>query len=159
MRIGLGYDIHRTDPARPLILGGIEIAEGPGLMGHSDADALLHAITDALLGALGEPNVGELFPNTDPRYANCASHVFVEEALTRVKQHGMRIINVDTVVVAQRPRLSPHRVTIVHALEQLLHVSPGCVNMKATTSEGLGPMGAGEGIAVQAVVLLESATL
>jgi 2-C-methyl-D-erythritol 2,4-cyclodiphosphate synthase len=155
MRIGMGYDMHRIDANRPLWLGGLEIPGAPGLAGHSDADVLLHAITDALLGAIGEPNLGELFPNTDARYRDCASRVFVEEAYRRVQAQGYTIANMDTVVVAEHPKLAPHRTAMIARIQALLQLTAGQVNVKATTAEGLGAIGRGEGMAVHAVVLLE----
>lgn len=153
-RVGIGYDIHRLEPGRAMVLGGVAIPSDVGPVGHSDADVLLHALTDALLGAIGVPDIGELFPNTDPRWRGAASSVFVEAAMQRVCAAGMRVGNVDAVVVAEQPRLAPHKPAIRASIARLLGVSPEQVGLKATTSEGVGAVGRGEAIACWATALL-----
>lgn len=154
MRVGIGYDIHRFDGAhRPLRLGGVTIAHPRGLAGHSDADVLLHAIADALLGAVGAPDLGELFPPTDPRYANRDSRWFIEQIFTKIRRAGWRIGNVDTTVVADAPKLGRYKDTMRGAISRLLRVKPSAVSVKAKTTEGLPP--GKRGIAAHAVVLLK----
>lgn len=159
MRVGHGYDVHAfsDDPDRPLVLGGMIIPDGPGLSGHSDADVILHALTDALLGAAALGDLGTVFGTDDPRYADAPSSVFVNDALRRVGQAGWRLANADCTVIAARPRIAPHRVRITDAIHQVLGVLPGTVSVKSTSTDGLGSIGRGEGIACAAVVLLERA--
>lgn len=156
MRIGQGVDVHAfsADAGRPLCLGGVHIPGGPGLEGHSDADVVLHALVDALLGAVGLGDLGAVFGTADPAHAGAASHVFVAGALDRVTEAGWAVANADVTVVAQRPRLAAHRAAITDSIADLLGVAPGAVNVKATTTDGLGFTGRGEGIACLAVVLL-----
>ena len=156
MRIGQGVDIHRfTDaPDRLLVLGGVRIPDAPGLEGHSDADVVLHAVTDALLGAAAAGDLGSRFGTTEPAYAGAASSVFVAEALRLVRQGGWTVANVDCTIVAQRPKIGPHREAIVQNLADLLGIPPQAVSVKATTTDGLGMLGRGEGVACLAVVLL-----
>lgn len=156
MRIGIGYDVHRVDPARTLNLGGVEIPGSPGLAGHSDADALLHAISDALLGAMGEPDLGELFPDTDPQYRDADSQRLLEMIHARLVQAGYRIVNIDAVVMAEAPKLAPHKTAIVNNIQRLLRLQARQVNVKAKTAEGLGAIGHNQAIAAYAVALLES---
>lgn len=155
MRIGIGYDVHRLVEGRKLILGGVEIPYEKGLDGHSDADVLTHALMDALLGAIGQGDIGKWFPDKDPRYLNIDSLILLDEVMRKVASAGYRIGNVDVVVIAQRPRLGPH----FPAMKQKLAARLGCgedrVNLKATTEEHLGFTGRGEGIAAEAVCLLE----
>ena len=157
VRVGQGLDVHRfsDDPARPLVLGGLHIADGPGLAGHSDADVVLHALVDALLGAAGLGDLGTRYGTDDPAYAGAASAVFLEDARARVRDAGWDVANVDLTVVAERPRLGPHRERIRDAVAGLLEVDATAVNVKATTTDGLGVLGRGEGAACLAVVLIE----
>jgi 2-C-methyl-D-erythritol 2,4-cyclodiphosphate synthase len=153
-RIGLGHDRHRLVRGRPLILGGVPIDFEFGLDGHSDADVLLHAITDALLGAVGAGDIGERFPNTDPQWKNADSVVFLNAALTEVRNRGYKVGNLDCTIHAERPKLSPHKETIARRLADLLDVPRDCINVKAKTGEKVGPIGRGECIDADAVVLV-----
>lgn len=155
-RVGQGFDAHRfaADPARPLVLAGVALPGGPGLDGHSDADVVLHAVVDALLGAAGLGDLGSVFGSALPQYAGAASAVFVAETLRLLTGSGWTIGNVDCTVVAARPRLSPHRPAMTAGLAALLGVDPGAVSIKATTTDGLGWTGRGEGIACLAAALL-----
>lgn len=153
-RIGQGWDIHALVPGRALVLGGVTIPHWSGLLGHSDADALLHAITDALLGAAGLGDIGRHFPDTAAEHAGADSRVLLRAALARVEQAGWRPGNVDATVIAQAPRLAPHVAAMVANVAADLGLPPEAVNVKAKTAEKLGPLGRGEGIAAQAVVLL-----
>lgn len=153
-RTGIGYDLHRTDQNRPLILGGVRIPSDRGLLGHSDADIVLHAICDALLGAVGLGDIGELFPDTDPAFKDADSRTFVRDALARVSALGFAIENVDVIIHAERPRLSPHKPAIRAALSALLGVPVDAIGVKATTNEGLDAVGRGEAMACWASVLL-----
>lgn len=155
MRIGMGFDIHRFVPDRPLLLGGVTVPHSKGLLGHSDADLLLHALCDALLGAVGAGEIGTYFPDTDLQWKNAESRVFVAKALELVKAKGLSISNVDLVVLAEEPKLSPHRPAIQESVAKVLGVDQDRVNVKARTMEGLGPIGAKEAMAAYAVVLLE----
>ena len=157
MRIGHGYDVHRLVEGRRLILGGVEIPYALGLAGHSDADVLLHAVMDALLGAAALRDIGVLFPDTDPAYAGISSRRLLEEVMRRVRERGLRVGNVDVTVLAQRPRLRDYIPAMIQNLAADLDVPPDRVNVKATTEEGLGFTGRGEGIACYAVCLLEEA--
>jgi 2-C-methyl-D-erythritol 2,4-cyclodiphosphate synthase len=154
MRIGQGIDVHPFDATRPLILGGVRISETGGLSGHSDADAVLHAITDALLGAAGAGDIGHYFPSTDERWRNAGSSRFVHEALRIIEEMDARIANVDVTIIAQQPRLAPHREAMVASIARLLQLSEGHVNVKATTTDHLGFIGRSEGICALAIVLL-----
>ena len=151
MRIGIGYDIHRLAPGRPLILGGVAIDSEWGLEGHSDADVLLHAISDALLGALGLGDLGQHFPDSDPRYRGIASRNLLETVIGMVKALAYSVHNIDTVVIAQRPRLASYIPAIRQNLAALLQTDGGAISVKAKTAEHLGALGRGEGIAVYAV--------
>lgn len=157
MRVGQGIDVHAfsDDADRPLVLGGVVIPAGPGLEGHSDADVVLHAVTDALLGAAALGDLGTLFGTDDPRYADAPSSVFATEALRRVSQAGWRVANADCTIAAQRPSIGPHRTRIADGVQRTLGVVPGTVSVKATSTDRLGWVGRGEGIACFAVVLLE----
>lgn len=155
MRIGIGYDIHRFNGKRPLKLGGVTIPFARGLAGHSDADVLLHAVADALLGAIGAPDLGEQFPSGDPRYRNAESRHFVQSAYAQVRRRGWRVGNVDATVIADAPTLVGYKARMSHAISQLLGIESTCVSVKAKTTEGFAP-GKG-GIAAQAVVLLKKA--
>ena len=155
MRIGHGYDVHRLVPGRALILGGVDIPWEYGLLGHSDADVLTHAVMDALLGAAGLGDIGHLFPDSDPAYAGADSLVLLGQVMERLDRAGLRVGNVDATILAQRPKLAPHIPAMRANLARVLGVDPGRVNVKATTEEGLGFTGAGEGMAAHAVCLLE----
>lgn len=155
MRIGIGFDIHRTQAGRPLILGGVDIPADKGLVGHSDADLLLHALCDAILGAVGAGDIGTYFPDSDPQWKGADSRLFVAKALELSEQQGYRIANADLMVLAESPKLIPHREAILKAVAALLKTEVGRLNFKARTMEKLGPIGAGEAMACQVVVLLE----
>ncbi len=154
MRIGIGYDIHRLVEKRKLILGGIEIPFDKGLAGHSDADVLTHAICDALLGAAGMGDIGEHFPDSDPAFKDIYSIRLLEKTWEMVSQRGFRIFNIDTTVFAEAPRLGPFKQAIAEKISLTVDLPPECVNIKATTTEGLGFVGSGEGIAAMCVVML-----
>ena len=154
MRIGHGYDVHRLVPERPLVLGGVQIPYEYGLLGHSDADVLLHAVSDAILGALGLGDIGRYFPDTDPTYKGVNSLLLLEHVIGLAKTRGFRVSNLDTTVVAQKPKLAPYVSQMVTNLARVCQVPSGCVNVKATTTEGLGFAGRGEGISAHAVVLM-----
>jgi 2-C-methyl-D-erythritol 2,4-cyclodiphosphate synthase len=155
MRVGTGFDLHRLGADRPLRLGGIEIPGGPGLIGHSDADCVLHAITDALLGASGlNLDIGALFPDTDPAYEDADSGELLAEALRRVRDAGFELVNVDCTILAERPKIAPHRDAMRDRIAEILAVGADRVGVKATTMEGLGAIGRAEAIACQAVCLL-----
>lgn len=153
-RIGQGLDVHRLVEGRKLILGGVEIPYDKGLLGHSDADALLHAITDAILGAAGLGDIGRLFPDTDASFLGADSRVLLREAYARVKAAGWRVGNVDASIIAQAPKIAPHAAKMVANIAADLALTVDCVNVKGKTNEKLGHLGRGEGIATQAVVLL-----
>jgi len=157
VRVGQGFDAHALVPGRPLMLGGIRIPHDRGLAGHSDGDVLLHAVTSALLGALGEGDLGRHFPSSDPANAGAASETFVGRALSLARQRGYAIANLDTTVVAQAPRLAPHTDAMRARIAELLATPPERVNVKVTSTDGLGAIGRAEGIAAFAVVLLERA--
>ena len=154
MRVGIGYDIHRFEDGRPLILGGVEFPGETGLAGHSDADVLLHAIIDALLGAAALGDIGQHFPPDDPRWKDASSLDLLARTLVLVREAGFTVENVDATVIAERPRLSPHIPAIRERIADALALAAGRVNVKATTNEGLGALGRGEGIAAMAVALL-----
>ena len=153
-RIGEGWDVHRLVTDRPLVLGGINVPHTHGLLGHSDADALLHAITDALLGAAALGDIGRHFPDTDERFKGADSGVLLAEAARRVRAAGYAIGNIDSTVIAQAPKLAPHIPAMVERIAALLDLQPSQVNVKAKTAEKLGPVGRGEAIEARAVVLL-----
>jgi 2-C-methyl-D-erythritol 2,4-cyclodiphosphate synthase len=153
-RIGQGYDSHRLVEGRKLILGGVEIAHDKGLLGHSDADALLHAVTDAILGAAALGDIGRHFPDTAVEFAGADSRVLLREAARRVKETGYDIGNVDATIIAQRPKMAPHIATMVANIAADLGVTPGQVNVKAKTNEKMGYLGREEGINAEAVALL-----
>lgn len=154
LRIGEGWDVHALVPGRKLVIGGVEIPYHLGLLGHSDADVLLHAVTDALLGAAGLGDIGTHFPDTDKRFAGADSSVLLAEAWRRVQAHGYRLANLDTTVIAQAPKLAAHIPLMRERMAQTLGVTPGQVNVKAKTAEKLGPVGQGLSIEARAVVLL-----
>jgi 2-C-methyl-D-erythritol 2,4-cyclodiphosphate synthase len=154
LRIGEGWDVHALVPGRRLILGGVEVAHSMGLLGHSDADALLHAITDALLGAAGLGDIGRHFPDTDPQFKGADSVVLLVEAMRRVRASGWEVNNLDCTIVAQAPKLAPYLPTMGERIAQALGLSASQVNVKAKTAEKLGPVGQGLSIEARAVVLL-----
>lgn len=156
IRIGEGWDVHALVPGRKLMLGGVEIPFDRGLLGHSDADALLHAITDALLGAAGLGDIGRHFPDTDERFRGADSILLLTEAALRVREQGFEIGNVDSTVVAQAPKLAPHIEAMRKRIAQALDLAPVQVNVKAKTAEKLGPVGQGLAIEARAVVLLHA---
>jgi 2-C-methyl-D-erythritol 2,4-cyclodiphosphate synthase len=153
--VGIGYDVHQLVAGRKLILGGVEIPHSKGLDGHSDADALMHAICDAVLGAVGEGDIGHFFPNTDPRWKGVPSRVFLEEAARQVARRGGRIVNIDATVIAQQPKIQPHVVAMKAHIARALNLAETKVGLKATTNEHLGFVGRGEGIAALAVASVE----
>ena len=153
-RIGEGWDVHALVPGRKLVIGGVEIPFERGLLGHSDADVLMHAITDALLGAAGLGDIGRHFPDTDERFRGADSAVLLTEAARRVRERGLRIGNVDSTVIAQAPRLAPHVDAMRDRIAAALDLGPDRVNVKAKTAEKLGPVGQGLAIEARAVVLL-----
>lgn len=155
MRIGLGYDIHRLALERKLFIGGIEIPYIRGLLGHSDADVLLHALCDALLGAISEGDIGEHFPDTDPKYQGISSTELLKLVLSLVNKKGYSICNIDTIIIAQEPSMAPFKKSIQENLAKLLKIDDDCVSIKAKTNEGMGETGRKEAIACYAVALLE----
>ncbi|SBT04054.1 2C-methyl-D-erythritol 2,4-cyclodiphosphate synthase [Candidatus Accumulibacter aalborgensis] len=154
IRIGQGCDIHALVPGRRMILGGVEIAHHSGLLGHSDADALLHAVTDALLGAAALGDIGRHFPETDERYRGADSRQLLRATLALLAQDGWRVGNVDATIIAQQPRMAPYLPQMVANIAADLQVAASCVNVKAKTAERLGFIGRGEGVATEAVVLI-----
>jgi 2-C-methyl-D-erythritol 2,4-cyclodiphosphate synthase len=153
-KIGICYDIHRLVEGRKLFIGGVEIPYIKGLLGHSDGDVLLHAICDALLGALGETDIGEHYPDTDPKYYNIASTALLEMVNGLIKKNKIVITNIDTVVIAQEPKLAPFRKQIQKKIAGILNIDPGMINIKAKTQEGMGEIGKKEAIASYAAVLI-----
>ena len=154
MRVGIGYDSHRFADGRKLILGGVEIPHRQGLAGHSDADAVAHALTDALLGAAGLGDIGRLFPNTDPRWSNADSLQLLNQAFLKVVEAGHQFVHADITIIAERPKLGPHVDRMEEKLAEALLSAPAHVSVKAKTNEGMGWIGKGEGIAVIAVAVL-----
>lgn len=155
MRIGHGYDVHRLVPQRKLVLGGVEIPYELGLLGHSDADVLTHAVMDALLGAAGMWDIGHAFPDSDPAYEGISSMILLERVMGMIKARGLQVGNVDATILAQRPKLAPYIPAMVELLARAMGIDVDRVNVKATTEEGLGFTGSGEGIAAHAVALLK----
>ena len=153
--VGIGYDVHQLVAGRKLFLGGIEIPHSKGLEGHSDADVLMHAICDAVLGAVGEGDIGTFFPNTDPKWKGAPSNIFLQEAAQQVKRRGGRILNVDASVLAQEPKIAPHIGAMKKKIAAALGVDPARIGIKATTNEKLGFIGRSEGIAAMAVASVE----
>jgi 2-C-methyl-D-erythritol 2,4-cyclodiphosphate synthase len=153
-RIGSGHDTHRLGPGRPLVLGGVRVEHSRGLVGHSDADVVLHAVTDALLGAAGLGDIGDVYPDTDPHWKDADSRRFLSETLAKLNQRGWRVVNLDVTIFAQEPKLGPVKNEIRKTLAALLGTPVECVNVKAKTGEGVGHIGRGEAIACHAVVLL-----
>jgi 2-C-methyl-D-erythritol 2,4-cyclodiphosphate synthase len=155
MRIGVGHDTHRLGALRPLVLGGIRIDYPKGLIGHSDADVVLHALTDAMLGAAGLGDIGDAYPDTDPKYKNCESALFVRETLARLNQKGYRVVNVDVTIFAEQPKLGAQKTQMRQHIAGLLGLDADAVNVKAKTGEKVGSIGRGEAIACQAAVLID----
>ena len=155
MRVGYGYDVHPFASGRPLVLGGVEIPYLLGLLGHSDADVLLHAISDALLGAIAAGDIGRHFPDTDPQYRGIKSTILLRSVAALVQGKGFRIVNVDSTILAQKPRLAEAMPRMVEEIAKALGIDPDRVNVKATTSEGLGFAGRGEGIAAYAIAMVQ----
>ncbi len=155
-RVGIGYDVHRLVEGRPLVLGGVRLEHPRGLEGHSDADVLCHAIGDALLGALSLGDLGEHFPPGDPRWKDVSSLELLRRIRGQLEAHGARVVNVDATVVAEAPRLAPARAAMCAAVAAALGIEPARVSVKATTHEGLGAIGRGEGIAAWATALVEA---
>ncbi len=157
LRIGEGWDVHALVAGRPLVLGGVTIPHDKGLLGHSDADALLHAITDALLGAAGLGDIGRHFPDTDERFRGADSALLLAEAVRRVREQGWQVVNLDSTVIAQAPKLAPHIEAMRARIAQVLAIDAAQVNVKAKTAEKMGPVGEGRSIEARAVVLLSAA--
>ncbi len=154
MRVGMGYDVHRLTEGRDLILGGVKIPYEKGLLGHSDADVLLHAVMDALLGAAALGDIGKHFPDTDPAYKGISSLQLLKHVGQLLEEKDYQIVNIDATIIAQRPRMASHIPDMVKHVAETLHLEPDQVNIKATTEEGLGFTGAGEGISAQAICSL-----
>ena len=155
MRIGQGFDVHQFVPGRKLVIGGVEIAHDKGLLGHSDADVLLHAICDALLGAAGLGDIGQHFPDTDPQYSEIDSRQLLLQVRKKIEALKFKIIHIDATIIAPEPRMAPHVPRMIGNIAADLGLKPAAVSVKATTTENLGFPGRGEGIAAQAVVLIE----
>jgi 2-C-methyl-D-erythritol 2,4-cyclodiphosphate synthase len=155
LRVGLGHDTHRLEPGRPLIIGGVVVPHDKGPVSHSDGDVLLHALTDALLGAAGLGDIGEWFPDTDPQYAGADSAGLLKQVVAELAQRGWRVVNVDGTVSAQQPKLSPFKKSMAARIAAVLGIDPGAVNIKAKTGEKVGPIGREEAIAADAVALIE----
>ena len=156
IRVGLGYDIHALKEGRPLYLGGVDIPFSKGLLGHSDGDCLIHAIADAILGAMGEKDIGQLFPDTDPAYKNIRSTRLLETVIGRLSEKKMVINNVDSVIICQEPRLVDHVQRMKEVLCPILQIQPESLSIKPRTNEGLGAIGQGDAIAAMATVLIQS---
>ena len=154
MYVGLGYDVHRMVKGRKLVLGGVTIPFGKGLLGHSDADVLIHALCDALLGAAGLGDIGMHFPDTNPEYEDISSMILLSRVFKMITRKGHKIENIDLTVIAEAPRLSAYKDDMCKNIAQIIGIDPARVNIKATTTEGLGMMGKGEGIAAMGVVIL-----
>ena len=154
-RVGLGYDVHQLKEGRPLILGGVEIPHDTGLDGHSDADVIMHAICDAILGALGEGDIGSFFPPSDPQWKDASSKIFLEEAAKQIKKQNGRLINIDAMLIAEAPKIAPHIPAMKNNIAGALGVNPKDIGIKATTNETMGFVGRGEGMAAHAVASVE----
>lgn len=155
MRVGIGYDSHRFDEARPLILAGVQIPDAPGLAAHSDGDAVAHAVIDALLGAARLGHIGELFPDDDPAYEGADSLSLLAEAVRRVEMENYQVVNVDVSIITEQPRIAPFVDPMTERLAAILHTAPATVSIKGKTNEGMGWIGRGEGMAVIAVAALD----
>ena len=156
MRIGHGYDVHKLVEGRKLIMGGVDIPYEKGLLGHSDADVLLHAISDALLGAAALGDIGKLFPDTDPQFKGADSLVLMAEVYRQIKEKGYKLVNIDATIIAQRPKMRPHIDNMRSNIARTLGVDMDCINVKATTEEGMGFTGEGLGISAHAVCLIDN---
>lgn len=154
-RVGLGYDVHQLKTGRPLILGGVEIPHDRGLDGHSDADVIMHAICDAVLGALGEGDIGSFFPPSDPQWKDASSKIFLEEAARQVEKRSGRVVNIDAMLIAEAPKIAPYVPDMKNNIATALGVQPKDIGIKATTNETMGFVGRGEGMAAHAVASLE----
>ena len=154
-RVGIGYDVHQLKAGRPLILGGVVIEHDTGLDGHSDADVLMHAICDAVLGAIGEGDIGSFFPPSDPQWKNAPSKIFLEEAARQITKRNGQLINVDAMLIAETPRIAPHIPAMKENIAAALGIAADAVGIKATTNETMGFLGRGEGIAAHAVASVE----
>ena len=159
MRVGIGHDTHRLAEGRPLVLGGVRVEHPRGLVGHSDADVVLHAVTDALLGAAGLGDIGDAYPDTDPAWRGADSALFLRETLARLNRAGWRVVNLDVIVFAQEPKLGPVKGQIRDRLAELLRLDAAAVNVKAKTGEKVGHIGRAEAIACQAAVLIDKDTV
>jgi 2-C-methyl-D-erythritol 2,4-cyclodiphosphate synthase len=157
MRIGCGYDIHALVPGRSLILGGVDIPHSKGLLGHSDSDALVHAVCDALLGAMGEGDLGRHYPSSDQRFKNISSLKLLEDVAEKLTRKAYRVVNVDSVIIAQAPRLAPHLAAMQKSIAAVLRIDPDLVNVKVKSGEGLDAVGREEAIAAHAVCLIAAA--
>jgi 2-C-methyl-D-erythritol 2,4-cyclodiphosphate synthase len=157
MRIGYGYDVHPLGPGRKLILGGIDIPHSKGLLGHTDSDVLVHAVCDALLGAMGEGDLGRHYPSSDSKYKGLSSLKLLEDVMTKLKAKGYRVGNIDTVIVAQAPRLGPHLAAMQKKMAEAAGLDPDQVNLKVKSGEGLDAVGKDEGMTAHAVCLIEPA--
>jgi 2-C-methyl-D-erythritol 2,4-cyclodiphosphate synthase len=155
MRIGQGLDVHALVEGRKLVIGGVEIPHHKGLLGHSDADVLLHAICDALLGAAGLGDIGRHFPDTDPQYAEIDSRMLLRDVAKKLAALKLKVVNIDATIVAEAPRMAPHMARMTGNIAADLGIAPGAINIKATTTERLGFIGRGEGIAAQAIALVD----
>jgi 2-C-methyl-D-erythritol 2,4-cyclodiphosphate synthase len=154
-RVGLGYDVHQLKTGRPLILGGVEIPHDQGLDGHSDADVIMHAICDAVLGALGEGDIGSFFPPSDPQWKDASSKIFLEEAARQVEKRSGRVVNIDAMLIAEAPKIAPYIPDMKNNIATALGVQPNDIGIKATTNETMGFVGRGEGMAAHAVANVE----
>ena len=154
-RVGIGYDVHQLKAGRPLILGGVVIEHDTGLDGHSDADVLMHAICDAVLGAIGEGDIGSFFPPSDPQWKNAPSKIFLEEAARQITKRNGQLINVDAMLIAEAPRIAPHIPAMKENIAAALGIASDAVGIKATTNETMGFVGRGEGMAAHAVASVE----
>jgi 2-C-methyl-D-erythritol 2,4-cyclodiphosphate synthase len=155
-KVGFGYDVHRLAPKRKLVLGGVLISSKKGLLGHSDADVVLHAVCDALLGAMGAGDIGEHFPDTDKRFKGISSLALLEEVARMAQKRGYAVGNVDIMLLLEFPKIGPYKIRMRKAMAGVLGIGTGCVSLKATTHEGVGPVGRGEAAAAYAVVLINS---
>ena len=154
-RVGIGYDVHQLKTDRPLILGGVVIEHDTGLVGHSDADVLMHAICDAVLGAIGEGDIGSFFPPSDPQWKNAPSKIFLEEAARQIAKRNGQLINVDAMLIAEAPKITPHIPAMKENIADALGTAANAVGIKATTNEAMGFVGRGEGMAAHAVASVE----
>lgn len=155
MRVGIGYDVHKLIEGRKLIIGGVSIPFEKGLLGHSDADVLIHAIMDALLGAASLGDIGRHFPDTDKKYEGADSLQLLKEVIMMLGTKGFKINNIDAIIIAQRPKMAPYILEMIQNLNEVLNIGEDAINIKATTTEGLGYVGKGKGIAAQAIVSIE----